>query len=86
MLRAEEALDPTVSTRSKPGDTGERFSSLMTIAPGRRAKGFRIGILSVRKTEGDRDIRAVEGRVMNPDLTHGAGQGMSMQIILLVPH
>jgi len=51
MLSAEDALEPTVSTRSKAGSTltpsdpsGRRFSSLAT-APGRRAKGLRIGIV-----------------------------------------
>jgi hypothetical protein len=45
MLRADEALEPTVSTRSKVGGllcAGWRFSSLA--ASGRRAKGFRIGM------------------------------------------
>lgn len=47
MLSAEEALDPTVSTRSKPGydfsGSGNKWSSGAT--PERRAKGFRMGII-----------------------------------------
>lgn len=53
MLRTDEAFDPTVSTRSKPGGeallvfsvAGWRFSSLTVGMPGRRVKGFRIGIV-----------------------------------------
>ena len=48
MLMADEALEPTVLTRSKPGVPSwysERmFSSLAAAEPGRRAKGFRIGM------------------------------------------
>lgn len=49
-LRAEEALEPTVSTRSNPGGplvmlVGCRFSSPTAAAPGRRAKGLRMGML-----------------------------------------
>jgi hypothetical protein len=55
ILSADEALEPTVSTRSKPGcatslfeeaEPGREFSSLGMLSPGRRAKGFRIGIVA----------------------------------------
>ncbi len=56
MLHAEEVLDPTVSTLSKPPQeslgisvAGRAFSSLATSAPvlrrGRLAKGLRIGMI-----------------------------------------
>lgn len=55
MLRADEALDPTVSTRSKPRcgscRSGSRFSSCAAAVPVRRAKGLRMGILETG--EGD---------------------------------
>lgn len=55
-LSADEGVDPTVSTRSKPGwagsvvevaEPGRTFSSLGMLRPGRRAKGLRIGIVAV---------------------------------------
>jgi len=54
MLSADDALEPTVSTLSKPGCAestspaavpGREFSSGESVAPVRRAKGLRIGIL-----------------------------------------
>lgn len=46
MLRTEVALEPTVSTFSKPGAvSGRWFSSWTTMLPGRRAKGLRIGMV-----------------------------------------
>ena len=55
MLKADEALEPTVFTLSKPGwagsvlpasEPGRTFSSWVTATPGRRAKGFRIGMVA----------------------------------------
>lgn len=58
MLRAGDALDPTVSTRSKPRygscRSGCRFSSCAAAVPVRRAKGLRMGIL---ETDGRRRLR-----------------------------
>lgn len=55
MLNADDALDPTVSTRSKPGcaasertdaeEPGRWGPSWRAAGPGRRAKGLRIGIV-----------------------------------------
>lgn len=52
MLKADEALDPMVSTRSKPGwatspeaESGRAFSSVDVITPGRLVKGLRMGIV-----------------------------------------
>lgn len=51
MLSTDDALEPTVSTRSKPGVvcwlltcSGRRFSSWAR-APGFRAKGLRMGMM-----------------------------------------
>ncbi len=49
----EDALDPTVSTRSKPGCAGSAasdglevmLSSWGIVRPGRRANGLRMGIM-----------------------------------------
>lgn len=57
MLNAGDALDPTVSTLSNPGcatsgfpaaadEPGRWFSSAVTMAPGRREKGLRMGIVN----------------------------------------
>lgn len=57
MLRPEDAFDPTVSTRSNPGcatstalpvadwEPSLALSLRLVGTPGRRAKGFRIGIV-----------------------------------------
>jgi hypothetical protein len=57
MLSAEDSLDdPTVFWRSKPGcagstadpeDPGRTFSSGTIKLPGRRAKGFRMGMMAM---------------------------------------
>lgn len=51
MLTADEALEPTVSTRSKPGGVLRGGSTLRggrrpASSSWRRAKGFRMGILA----------------------------------------
>lgn len=82
-LRAEEALEPTVSTRSKPGwatsvceasGPGRAFSSAGMARPGRRAKGFRIGIVAVF----GEFVKAyyMTARRMRRDLSIAVGSGM----------
>ena len=60
MLSADEALEPTVSTLSNPGcaestspfaEPGREFSSGESVAPARRAKGLRIGMLAECKSK-----------------------------------
>lgn len=68
MLKAEDALEPTVSTRSKPGcwltSSGRWFSS-WAVEPGRRAKGFLMGMM---KAWAMRWVCAVEFRENCPRL------------------
>ena len=80
-LRAEDALDPTVSTLSKPGCAGSAalsdddesepmLSSCGIVRPGRRAKGLRMGMLgrSDVDCEGERVRGApTKGRMTSSD-------------------
>ena len=81
-LRAEDALDPTVSTLSKPGCAGSALSddeseavlsSCGIVRPGRRAKGLRMGMLGWSGVGCENESERVRGAPTKGRMTSSDG-------------